>query len=142
LHYKNKIEILLLYSHTITTRLQYIATTIFPSIECTNNATKFEQFNGAKINYSATKISEHECWISPHTLLFETNIKEQQIEFFIWKELPTFFKTEGTIPFDFLAAAFYLLTRYEEYFPHEKMNTIAMLIPIALLTKIIFCICL
>ena len=111
---------MLLYSETITTRLQYIATTIFPLIEYTNNATTFVQYSGAKINYSDSKISDNECWIIPHTLLFETNIKEQSIAIFNWQNLPAFFKTGGTIPFDYLAASFYLLTRYEESLPHEK----------------------
>ncbi len=31
-----------------------------------------------------------------------------------------FFETSGDFPFDIFAASFYLLSRYEEYLPHEK----------------------
>ena len=39
---------------------------------------------------------------------------------FEWNGLKAFFKTGWDIPFDIFAASFYLLTRYEEYLPHEK----------------------
>jgi hypothetical protein len=39
-----------------------------------------------------------------------------------WDELPCFFPTAkgSALPFDILAASFYLLSRYEEYLPHKK----------------------
>lgn len=111
---------MLLYSPTISARLQYIATTIFSGIECTNNAQQLIESNEPKINYSVKPISANELWIKPHGLLEETSIQDQTIEVFDWQNLKVFFKTEGTIPFDFLAASFYLITRYEEYLPHKK----------------------
>jgi len=111
---------LLLYSSTISARLQYIAKTLFSTIECTNNVQVFIESNEPKINYSTEPISPNELWIQPHGLLEETGIKEQIIEVTEWQSLKVFFKTEGSIPFDFLAASFYLITRYEEYLPHEN----------------------
>ena len=111
---------MLLYSPTISARLQYIATTVFSTIECTNNVQAFIESNEPKINYSNQSISPQELWIKPHGLLEETGIKEQTIEVIEWQNLKIFFKTEGTIPFDIFSASFYLLTRYEEYLPHKK----------------------
>ena len=61
-----------------------------------------------------------EIWIKPHTLLFEKNIAEQKIDCFEINSNKSFFKTEGDFPFDIFAASFYLLSRYEEYLPHQK----------------------
>jgi len=33
--------------------------------------------------------------------------------------MPIFFESKGEIPFDFFSAAFYLVSRYEEYLPHQ-----------------------
>ena len=66
------------------------------------------------------KIAADECWIKPHSLLFERDIKQQAIECFEVNNQKIFFKTEGDFPFDIFAASFYLLSRYEEYMPHEK----------------------
>lgn len=111
---------MLLYSTNISSRLQYIATTLFPNIVCTNNKQLFIESNEAKINYSSTQLSSNELWIQPHGLLNATTIEQQNIDVFKWNDLTVFFKNEGTIPFDFLAASFYLITRYEEYLPHEN----------------------
>ena len=54
--------------------------------------------------------------IVPHGLLAETGIRPLEPHISYWHELPVFFQTGGReIPFDLLAAAFYLLSRYEEY---------------------------
>jgi hypothetical protein len=49
----------------------------------------------------------------------ETGIHEQKINCSEWKGKKIFFATAGDIPFDIFSAAFYLLSRYEEYLPHE-----------------------
>lgn len=77
-------------------------------------------YTGLRINYSEEKIASEEYRIIPHSLLFENKIVPQQIDGFTWDGYPVFFKTNGDLPFDILAASFYLLSRYEEYLPHEK----------------------
>jgi hypothetical protein len=52
--------------------------------------------------------------------LFEDSIKKQNISCFKLNDITAFFKSEGDYPFDIFAAVFYLLSRYEEYLPHEK----------------------
>ena len=116
---------LLIYTTYITNRLQYAVDTLFGQIskipfQLTEDINFYQQSNAdGKINYSSIRIAENECRIQPHGLLFETNIQQQTIECFEWNNLKIFFKTEGDIPFDIFAAAFYLVTRYEEYLPYS-----------------------
>lgn len=107
---------LIIYSEHITNRLQFIVTTLFgEGTILTNDSKAFSSFEGKKINYSTNENLVSALWIKPVDLLFEKSIFNQDIECFLWNNLKVFYKTEGNIPFDFLAASFYLLTRYEEY---------------------------
>lgn len=116
---------MLIYSPTISPRLQYIAEfsgkeITGKSFELTSDLSLYQKESGAKINYSSDRISEEEFWIKPHSLLFEDEIKEQAIDCFEVNMRKAFFKTEGDFAFDIFAASFYLLSRYEEYLPHQK----------------------
>jgi hypothetical protein len=116
---------LILYTHSITPRLQYIVEFIGKgiqgtAIQVTSSTEEFSKYDGPKINYSDKGITESEIRIKPHGLLFEKDIKEQNIECFSINGNKAFFKTEGDLPFDMFAASFYLLSRYEEYLPHTK----------------------
>ena len=116
---------MILFTHTITSRLQYITDFIGKEIlgnffQILTDKETFRQSYEPKINYSDEKISDDEFWIKPHSLLFEKNIREQAIECSEHNEQKVFFKTDGNIPFDIFAATFYLLSRYEEYLPHQK----------------------
>jgi hypothetical protein len=53
-------------------------------------------------------------------LLNEEGIHPQKTDCSEWKKKKIFFLTAGDMPFDIFAASFYLLSRYEEYLPHEK----------------------
>jgi hypothetical protein len=116
---------MLLYCKTITPRLTYIAGFIGKEISgqamaITSNAVEFSSYEGPRMNYSDDRITADELWVKPHSLLFEENIKPQQITCTVWLGKKIFFETKGDIPFDIFAASFYLLSRYEEYLPHEK----------------------
>ncbi|MEP7236290.1 MAG: polysaccharide deacetylase family protein [Ferruginibacter sp.] len=117
---------LLIYSHTVSSRLQYICHFIFKEqsgldYKLTIDSESFKKYNGPKINYSNLKITGNEFYIQNHDLLFEQNIKDQPIDCFTVNNKKAFFKTANSdFPFDIFAASFYLLTRYEEYLPHEK----------------------
>ena len=116
---------MLLYSFSVTNRLTYIAAVLFKAIrveqfEITTDRQTYIAYEGVKINYSKAAISENEVWIAPVPILFEEDIKPQSVEAFLWKEKAAFFKSPGKdLPFDIFAAAFYLLSRYEEYLPHK-----------------------
>jgi len=115
----------IVFSHTITPRLQYILDfigkeTIGTPFQCINDIEAFRQHPGPKINYSKEGIAESEFRIKNTELLFEKETREQTIECFQTNHYKAFFKTEGDFPFDIFAASFYLLSRYEEYLPHKK----------------------
>jgi len=114
----------IIYSTVTTPRLQYILSTLLPAMGVnhflvTTNLAAFRQSVAHKINYSPQPVDANEFWIAPSNLLFQKNMKPQTIECFKWEGLPVFFKTTSPhIPFDILAASFYLVSRYEEYLPH------------------------
>lgn len=116
---------LLLYSENITPRLSYIidffSTQLFTEpITLTSDEIEFKESTAPKLNYSKDDMDEKEFFIQPYSLLFETGIRGQEIDCFELNFHKAFFQTRGDIPFDLFAAAFYLLSRYEEYLPHEK----------------------
>ena len=116
---------MILFTHTITSRFQYISDFIGKEIfssafQIITDNEIFKQSSESKLNYSNERITEDEFWIKPHSLLFEEDVKQQSIECFNTIEQKAFFKTEGDLPFDIFAASFYLLSRYEEYLPHQK----------------------
>jgi hypothetical protein len=116
---------LLIYTPNSTTRLQYICKFIFEELLKTSYTITIDEFNfkgydGNKINYSNTFI-EHIFQIKPHALITENGILPQQIDCFKIDAFKAFFKTENAdYPFDIFAASFYLISRYEEYLPHDK----------------------
>lgn len=116
----------LIYSHISSSRLQYICSFIFKEqlgldYKLTIDSEAFKNHSGAKINYSDSKIMDDEFYICNHPLLFENEIKEQVLHCFTANGNKAFFKTANCdFPFDIFAASFYLLSRYEEYLPHEK----------------------
>ncbi|MBC7652120.1 MAG: polysaccharide deacetylase family protein, partial [Deinococcales bacterium] len=82
---------------------------------------QFAQSNKCKINYSNKPICKDEYRIHSHTLLFQNNIENVAIEVGGCRNNPSFFITQNdSHGFDILAATFYLISRYEEYLPHEK----------------------
>ncbi len=119
---------LLIYTPNITSRIKYTFKLIFDNIlkteyNITSNIDEYRNHNACKINYSRTVIDLNEIHISPVNLLFESNIKQQQIRVTEWENTKIFFQTENansSLPFDLFAASFYLVSRYEEYLPHIR----------------------
>ncbi|MFM6924996.1 MAG: DUF7033 domain-containing protein, partial [Ferruginibacter sp.] len=116
----------MVYSHISSSRLRYICHFIFTEqlgldFELTIDSEAFSNYKGPKINYSDSGITDDEFYIQNHPLLFENKIKEQVTDCFTTNGNKAFFKTANSdFPFDIFAASFYLLSRYEEYLPHEK----------------------
>jgi hypothetical protein len=117
--------LILIYAHSSTKRLQYICKFIFKeqlgiAYSLTIDAVSFQNHEGPKINYSTNNF-ESSFHIPNHELLFEKNINAQNINCFEVNGYKAFFKnSSGDFPFDIFAASFYLISRYEEYLPHEK----------------------
>jgi hypothetical protein len=116
---------MLLYCSNITPRLRYVVDFVSKElfdepIEITSDKEMFVSSNHPKINYSDTEFSDTEFFIKPVPLLFESGIKPQTIHCFELNYHKAFFQTTGDFSFDIFAACFYLISRYEEYLPHEK----------------------
>lgn len=116
---------MILFTERISSRLTYFAE--FLSGECleqglviTSDKEQYLSSTEARVNYSPHKLAEQEIHIIPEGLLFEKNIQARTIVCHDWQDMPAFFFTGGDIPFDLFSAAFYLLSRYEEYLPFEK----------------------
>jgi len=120
---------ILVYSHTISNRLRYIAGFLLGDIAgCDNirfsdSAQEAEAFTGALINYSPQSIGKG-LWMQPAYLLFETGINNPDIKTDVSEELPRPFFTNraADVPFDMFSAAFFLVSRYEEYLPSIRDN--------------------
>ena len=117
---------ILIYSDTITPRLEYTVHLIFREILGTEfrvirNSSELKQGNHPVLNYSKTTLPGT-LQIVPHPLLFQSDIRPQEVTHVIYRNEVCFFKTQGenSLPFDPLAATFYLVTRYEEYLVSER----------------------
>ncbi|MBN1185944.1 MAG: polysaccharide deacetylase family protein [Bacteroidales bacterium] len=117
---------MIIYAENITSRLKYIADFIFADIlgielQYINDLEVILDANEPIINYSYDTI-DNSFKIIPHGLLDQSHVHEQKTEMGLWDGLPVFFQTStgGDLPFDILAASFFLVSRYEEYLPHEK----------------------
>lgn len=116
---------MLIYSEKQSPRLSYVVDFISTELlmsaaDITSDPDIFRHFDGPKICYGNGP-SEASFVIRQGPLLFETGIRELQVEVFEWSGLKAFFATEADdLGFDIFAAVFYLLSRYEEYLPHLK----------------------
>ncbi len=115
---------MLVYASQSSPRLVYIlnffSEELFDKhIQITTDQQEFLHYQGSRINYSPARISQNECWMYNVDLLFENNIEAQVVSCFNFNGNKAFFQTKaGDFSFDIFAAAFYLLSRYEEYLPH------------------------
>lgn len=117
---------ILVYSPRITYRLSYAMDLMLRELlglehRITKDEQEFLQFEGPKLSYNDKPLSS-EPFFYATTLLFERGIKPQEISVFDWEDSKAFFATHPRflMPFDPFAAAFYLVTRYEEYLPHQR----------------------
>lgn len=112
-----------IYTHKITPRVKYIFNLIFKdylglTFNISTSLDDFRAYEGYKFSYTNQDF-DSDFHIVAHKLLFESGIKEQTIQFQNHEAYQKyFFKTyKSTLPFDVFAAAFYLISRYEEYLP-------------------------
>ncbi|NER16221.1 polysaccharide deacetylase family protein [Spongiivirga citrea] len=118
---------LLIYTHKLTPRLRYAFKHMFTRvlqipIEFTTRIEEFIAHGPLKITYTKQAL-QNEFFVKSNDLLFEQGIGDIEINMQQWDDTPCFFATnsdKSSLPFDIFAAAFYLLSRYEEYVPHVK----------------------
>lgn len=117
---------IVIFTPQITERLRYVCDFIFnnhfhTTYRITNNIEDGSAVNALFINYSLEKLPFSCITIVPHPLLFQSNIQHQEIDGFQHNGLPAFFRIQDSdYAFDIFAAIFFLITRYEEYLPHQK----------------------
>ncbi len=116
---------ILIYSEEITPRIEYITRLIFVrihrvEISFTTNPAEFRYSELPKINYSQKKFGD-EIYIKPHGLLTQSKLEKVEVNPLGFNNINCFFESpaDSVFPFDPFAAAFYLVTRYEEYFETE-----------------------
>lgn len=114
----------LIYSRVMSPRLEYICSFLFTevlhiSFLLTTDEDKLMNWPGLRMNYS-NRIIPCEVRIPCAGLLYETDVSERDLRPTTWKTYPAFFALpDADLPFDLLSAAFYLLSRYEEYLAFE-----------------------
>ncbi|GAB4327813.1 MAG: hypothetical protein Kow00127_20510 [Bacteroidales bacterium] len=119
---------ILVYSEHITRRLKYITGVIFRDIlkvpfGLTSSVEEISQFDGPVVIYGK-KDSELGVFIPASELLFERKIHSVDPGYAgqDGNDLLFYSNTheKNDIPFDLFSAAFYMVTRYEEYLPYRK----------------------
>lgn len=116
---------LLILVPKITRRLRYIFRLMFGNL-CgaetilTTNSQEFEAFQGAKFVYGSTPF-DGSLWFESSKLLFETGVKSGEVHCIDYNGIKCLFSVynpASALPYDPFAAAFFMVTRYEEYLPH------------------------
>lgn len=127
---------MLVYAAEENTRIHYVLEHLLVrqlgiNYKITDNLDYFIKSKSTRINYS-NEILEGVVNIPCHPLLLENTIKAQKLivedsskwyKLFFklsYEEIPDFKVDTSYLPFDLLAASFYLLSRYEEYLPNTK----------------------
>ncbi|MCX6243676.1 MAG: polysaccharide deacetylase family protein [Bacteroidetes bacterium] len=90
----------------------------------TGSRDEYISFQGPRIEY-APEPSGNGIFIRSHGLLNEATVRPQSIVFSRYRDYPSFFQTadeRSAFPFDLFAAAFYMVSRYEEYLPFKPDN--------------------
>lgn len=117
---------LLIYVPKITNRLGYTLKVVMKHLlqveyAITTNEEAFLRHQDAKISYGNQRIGDAP-YIKAVKLLFETTVEDQDphcLDYQGYKALFPVFGKDVDLPFDPLAAIFYMLSRYEEYLPHH-----------------------
>lgn len=115
---------MIVYSHTLTPRLQYIIDFLSQYYQIPIKLVCDEEKYLAhpdphRLNYSYHRLGSNELWIHSHVLLFESTIRPVKLVCFDHRGYKAFFKAEGDTGFDLFAGIFFLISRYEEYLPHQ-----------------------
>lgn len=112
-----------IYTEKYTKRFKYIAEHIFrhilrEEVVFIRDLDKAKQCKEPLICYSRATTLPNAINICPHGLLFQADIRSQEIAVSDWENTRIFFQTgygSYDVPFDIFSASFYLLSRYEEY---------------------------
>lgn len=113
------------YVKEITPRIDYAFRLIFETIlknevQFTSDEILFKSVSDAKINYSETD-DLGGLFLRPHGILNQNHLQMHYPDLVDWEgEKALFSTTNSFIPFDLFAASFFLVSRFEEYFPGKR----------------------
>ncbi|NCC98087.1 MAG: hypothetical protein EOL95_00070 [Bacteroidia bacterium] len=118
---------LVVFTELYTPRVKYIFEQIFEKIlhqevVIINDKLALSSYSCPILCYSRTETIPNSFVVRPHGLLFGSGIKQYAPEVEDWNNTKIFFKTGNSdedLPFDMFSAAFYLISRYEEYGSNE-----------------------
>jgi len=113
----------------VTNRLRYTMQLMLTRLlglesDYTTDLSVFEQYDGPKFSYGVP-VDEKYLFFASNGLLFESKIGARELKHFTFEGGLVFFPLQdkdSALPFDPFAAAFYLVSRYEEYLPHIRDN--------------------
>ncbi|MCB0637138.1 MAG: polysaccharide deacetylase family protein [Lewinella sp.] len=119
-------EDILVWSPQLGPRLTYILEEALGRLlgwswQLTTDPELFARWSGPKFGYAATPLPAPAPWVKAAGLLEEQGIREWPLTTVAGPGHPGLFPVGpgGLLPFDPLAACFFLLSRYEEYGPYE-----------------------
>jgi len=118
---------ILILTTSITPRIQYIFSLLLKEIlglefSLITSREEWIAFQGPKFIY-AKEVDGDALFIESSGLLFETGIFPHELKTTMQDGIPVLFLTENrrsALPFDPFAAAFYMVSRYEEYHREKK----------------------
>ena len=117
---------LLIHTPKTTPRLDYafkhICTRVLGvKVQFASVIEEFIAHQGPKISYGKQPMG-NEVFVQAHGLLTQHGFEDIDITVQPWEDSICFFPVheKSVLPFDIFSAAFYLLSRYEEYIPHLK----------------------
>jgi len=118
---------LVIYTPQVTNRIRYVFDLFFKEqmqlpYRLTSSMDEFRVADGAKVVYDSRPQEGCLCFGAVY-LLFQRGVSKQDLTVTEYDYLKIFFQVEGdefALPFDPFAAAFYLVSRYEEYLPHAN----------------------
>ena len=117
----------LIYIPRETNRTKYIFRLLLHDLEgidyrFTHDEKEFLDQKGPKFSYGEEPL-DNEIFFQADTMLFERGIESKEVTVISYKEYPGIFPVihkRSALPFDPFAAAFYLVSRYEEYLPYVR----------------------
>ena len=115
---------ILIHTPVVKPRIIYVFRHFFQyrlgqEVSFTSDVSAFVAHSGPKMSYGDVPLG-NEFFIAANGLLADQGVNSVDISVFQWEGMPAFFATsaKSQLPFDFFAASFYLMSRYEEYMPY------------------------
>ncbi len=119
---------ILIYCSKLSSRIKYTFGLFFEGLlgveyKITHDSDEYFNYRGGRVNYSKSPFPVEEFYIEPSGFLNQQGINNFRPQIQFREGFPLIFPAGGTqcnMGFDPFSAAFYLVSRYEEYLPFKK----------------------